>query len=167
MRSISLVAGPLVSSRPAVAAALASVAFAALACCGPVATAAAARNGLIAYEGRASANGYLYLRKPDGSRPVFVRATGRPSAPAVSPLGRRIAFSSGGQIWTVYVDGAALHQVTAGELHARAARATSTAWVPTGTACAASRSGARMSWPRRGRPADGSPTCAGLRGATA
>jgi Tol biopolymer transport system component len=131
MRSIALVAGPLVSFRLAVMAALASAAFAALACSGPVAAAGAARNGLIAYEGRASANGYLYLRKPDGSRPIFVRATGRPSAPAVSPLGRRIAFSSGGEIWTVYVDGAALHQVTAGELHARAP-----AWAPAADALA-------------------------------
>ncbi len=48
-----------------------------------------------------------------------VRATGRPSDPSVSPLGRRIAFSSAGQVWVVYVDGTALRQVTSGPLLAR------------------------------------------------
>ena len=37
----------------------------------------------------------------------------------MSPLGRRIAFSSGGQIWVIQVDGTALRQVTSGPLPAR------------------------------------------------
>jgi hypothetical protein len=97
----------------------------------PADAAAARRNGAIAYDGRASANGYLYLRQTDGSRPRLIPTTGRPSTPSVSPLGRRIAFSSRGKIWTVYVDGAALHQVTSGPITAR-----TPAWSPMGDALA-------------------------------
>ena len=93
--------------------------------------AAAARNGAIAYEGRASTSGYLYLRGTDGSPPDRVRTTGRPSDPSVSPLGRRIAFSSAGQVWVVYVDGTALRQVTSGPLLAR-----SPSWSPRADALA-------------------------------
>ena len=85
----------------------------------PTAAAAAADNGEIAYEGRASARGYLYLRGVDGSRPRRLRTAGRPSDPSVSPLGRRIAFSSAGQIWVIQVDGTSLRQVTSGSLLAR------------------------------------------------
>ena len=117
---------PLASLRFAVPALLA----AALAGTSPNA-AAAARNGVIAYEGRASASGHLYLRGADGSPPVRVRTTGRPSDPSVSPLGRRIAFSSAGQVWVVYVDGTALRQVTSGPLLAR-----SPSWSPRADALA-------------------------------
>jgi hypothetical protein len=130
MRSITFVTAPLAFLRLALPAVAVCAGVASLA--GPAPAAASpGRNGLIAYEGRASANGYLYLRNPDGSRPRFLRATGRPSTPAVSPLGRRIAFSSDGQIWTVYIDGTALHQVTSGSLHARAP-----AWAPAADALA-------------------------------
>jgi hypothetical protein len=104
---------------------LAGAILAAFAAAVPVEASAAARNGVIAYDGRASASGYLYLRRPDGSQPQRLHVTGHPSAPSVSPLGRRIAFSSGGQIWTIYVDGTALRQITVGPLPARAP-----AWSP-------------------------------------
>jgi len=109
-------AAPLASLRVAAPALLA--AFAVLAGTWPTA-AAAADNGEIAYEGRASARGYLYLRGVDGSRPRRLRTAGRPSDPSVSPLGRRIAFSSAGQIWVIQVDGTSLRQVTSGSLLAR------------------------------------------------
>ena len=117
---------PLASLRLAVPALVA----AALAGTSPNA-AAVARNGAIAYEGRASTSGYLYLRGADGSPPDRLRTTGRPSDPSVSPLGRRIAFSSAGQVWVVYVDGTALRQVTSGPLLAR-----SPSWSPRADALA-------------------------------
>ena len=49
----------------------------------------------------------------------------------MSPLGRRIAFSSAGQVWVVYVDGTALRQVTSGPLLAR-----SPSWSPAADALA-------------------------------
>ena len=112
-------------------AALAAAATFALLAGTPAVAAAAVRNGAIAYEGSASANGYLYLRSADGSQPLRVRVTGRPSDPSVSPLGRRIAFSSAGQIWVVYVDGTALRQVPTGPLIAR-----SPSWSPAADALA-------------------------------
>ena len=130
-RSIAFVAAPLASLRFALLAVVGAVGFAWFAGTWPVAAAAAVRDGVIAYEGRASANGYLYLRRPDGSPPLRLRVTGRPSAPSVSPRGRRIAFSSAGQIWTVYVDGTVLHQVTSGEPPAR-----TPSWSPAGDALA-------------------------------
>jgi Tol biopolymer transport system component len=117
------------SRRTAFALLLAAAAFAALAAA--TAPGASARQSIIAYEGKASARGFLYLRTPDGSPPRRVRTTGRPSAPAISPLGRRIAFSSGRQIWVVYVDGTALRQVTTGPLPAR-----EPAWAPSAAALA-------------------------------
>jgi hypothetical protein len=124
------VAAPLTSLRLAVLGVLACSAFVAGA--GPVEAASGGRNGVIAYEGSASARGYLYLRKPNGTPPRLLRITGqRPGAPSVSPLGRRIAFSSAGQLWVVYVDGTALHQVTAGPLPAR-----TPTWSPAGDALA-------------------------------
>jgi Tol biopolymer transport system component len=118
--SIAFMAALLASPRFAVAAGVVAAVLTLLASTSPVPAAAAPRDGVIAYEGRASANGYLYLRRADGSRPLRIRATGRPRAPSVSPLGRRIAFSSAGQIWVVYIDGTALRQVTSGPLAARA-----------------------------------------------
>jgi hypothetical protein len=121
----SLLATSLALVRLVVGVVLAGATVACLAGVDAVTAIAAGRNGAIAYEGRASAEGYLYLRKADGSRPIRLRTTGRPSAPSVSPFGRRIAFSSGAQIWTVYVDGTALRQVTSGPLPAR-----TPAWSP-------------------------------------
>ena len=97
----------------------------------PAATANAGRDGLIAYEGLDSAAGYLYIRDAAGGHPRRLRVARRPSDPSLSPLGRRIAFSDSGRLWTVYLDGSVLHQVTSDAIRAR-----SPAWAPEGDALA-------------------------------
>jgi len=71
-------------------------------------------NGGIAYEGRASAAGAILLAPHAGGSARRLAAPGKPSDPAFSPLGRRIAFGSRSEIWTMYEDGTSVRQVTVG-----------------------------------------------------
>ena len=75
--------------------------------------AAAGGNGVLAYEGRASAKRVLTLREADGSGVRPLRTAARPSRPAFSPQGRRIAYGARGQIWVMQADGSAQRAVTA------------------------------------------------------
>jgi acid phosphatase type 7 len=87
------------------------------------------RNGEVAYHGRASADGLLYLRRADGARLRRVRVPGRPAEPAFSPRGRRIAFASNGGIWVMNADGTDVRRLTPASLRSR-----SPAWSPRGAA---------------------------------
>jgi Tol biopolymer transport system component len=87
-------------------------------------------NGVLAYEGRVSADNLLYLRNADGSGVRLLRTPGRPSRPSFSPLGRRIAFASGGQIRVMQADGRMVRQVTSSYL----ASDGDPAWSPRGDA---------------------------------
>jgi hypothetical protein len=87
-------------------------------------------NGVLTYEGRASAGKLLYLRNADGSGVRLLRTPGRPSRPAFSPLGRRIAFAAGGQIWVMQADGRMVRQLTSSYL----ASDGDPAWSPLGDA---------------------------------
>jgi hypothetical protein len=90
----------------------------------------AGRNGAIVYEGSASQQrGYLYVRDTDRRRSRRVRATVGASAPSVSPLGRRIAFSSGSRLWVVQADGTGLRRVSDIPLRSR-----TPTWSPAGDA---------------------------------
>ena len=96
---------------------IAATACALAASCALVPAAGAAykgRNGELAYEGRASASGLLLLTGPRGGNPRRLTAPGKPSDPAFSPLGRRIAFSSRSEIWVMFADGTSVRQVTVG-----------------------------------------------------
>jgi hypothetical protein len=81
---------------------------------------AAARtaNGAIAFAGKRLGKPVIYMRDADQRGPRVVPTRGWAGEPAVSPGGRRIAFTRrgrlGAQIWTGYIDGAALAQLTSG-----------------------------------------------------
>lgn len=106
-------AAPMVLACALIAVALALLALAAS---GPPAAAAfAGRNGVVSYDGRWSGHGLISLRRPTGfPRLRQIRAPGRPVDPAFSPLGRRIAFATSGQIWAMDADGADQRQITTG-----------------------------------------------------
>ena len=89
------------------------------------------RNGELAYHGRSSEKGVLYVRRTDGTALRRLRVPGRPSDPRFSPLGRRIAFTSSGAIWVINADGSDARRVTPPGLHAR-----NPAWSPDGSALA-------------------------------
>jgi hypothetical protein len=90
------------------------------------------RNGVLGYEGRASAKHQLVLRNADGHGTRVLRTAGRPSRPAFSPQGVRIAFASRGQIWVMQAGGSGLRQVTATYYAANG----DPAWSPAGDALA-------------------------------
>jgi acid phosphatase type 7 len=92
----------------------------------------AGRNGVLGYEGKASAKHQLVLRNPDGSGTRVLRTRGRPSRPAFSPQGVRVAFASRGQIWVAQANGSALRQVTTAYYAANG----DPAWSPAGDALA-------------------------------
>ncbi len=70
-------------------------------------------NGVLAYEGRSSASGAILLASRGGGA-RRLRAPGSPAEPAFSALGRRIAFTSRSEIWSMYEDGTTVRQVTVG-----------------------------------------------------
>jgi hypothetical protein len=87
------------------------------------------RNGKLVYQASGSQQGSFFLRTAKGKEPGELRAgSGAVEHPAVSPLGRRIAFSSGGQLWVVAQDGTMLRQLTSDPLPSG-----SPAWSPDGT----------------------------------
>ena len=108
-------------------AAVALVAGGLLATASPSHAAFAGRNGSVTYDGRWSQLGLLSLRKPNGSDLRQIHVPGQPVDPTFSPLGRRIAFTTNGQIWVMYADGSGQRQITAGPLPGRAP-----AWSPNG-----------------------------------
>jgi acid phosphatase type 7 len=91
---------------------VAACAVAALAASAPTAGAFAGGNGEMAYHGRASARGVLYVQSADGGAVRRLRVPGRPADPAFSPLGRRIAFGSAGAIWVMNAEGTDLRRLT-------------------------------------------------------
>jgi acid phosphatase type 7 len=104
----------------------------------PAAAAATLENGAIAFEGKRLGKPVIYMRDP-GLRDLRVVPTrGWAREPAVSPGGRRLAFTRrgrlGAQIWTAYTDGSALVQLTSGpkDFEPR--------WSPTGDAVVFARS---------------------------
>jgi Calcineurin-like phosphoesterase/WD40-like Beta Propeller Repeat len=116
------------AARRSVAAAFALTLIALATMVAPPAQAAfAGRNGLVTYDGRWSGLGLISLRKPNGTKLRQIRVPGQPVDPTFSPLGRRIAFTTNGQIWAMYADGTGQRQVTAGPLPA-----SSPAWSPNG-----------------------------------
>jgi hypothetical protein len=93
-------------------AALAGTLFALLAGATPAGAAFGGRNGAVAYEGRSSDRGVLYLRRADGSGLQRLAVPGSPADPAFSPAGRRIAYASNNQLWVVYADGTGVQRIT-------------------------------------------------------
>ena len=80
--------------------------------------AAATVDGGLTFAGKRLGKPVIYMRGPGLRRPRVVPTRGWASGPAVSPGGRRIAFSRrgrlGAQIWTVYLEGAGLVRLTDG-----------------------------------------------------
>ena len=80
--------------------------------------AAAIENGDIAFAGKRLGKPVIYMRDPAPGALQLVPTNGWAGEPAVSPGGRRIAFTRrgrlGAQVWTAYTDGTALLQVTSG-----------------------------------------------------
>ena len=143
--------------------------------------AAAAGAGNIVFAGERLGKPVIYVRGPGSSRPRVLPTSGWAYGPAVSPGGRRVAFrrngTRGAEIWTVYEDGTAPIQLTAGP-HDREPRwspagdpsylpvaapegATSTSSAPTEPAPGGSASAAVTTTRPPGRRAAVSPSCAG------
>jgi hypothetical protein len=106
----------------------------------PAGAALPGRNGALIYQGKGSRDGFLYLRQADGSGLRRIHAPGSVAHPVFSPLGRRIAFASLGQVWIVFADGTGIRQITAGP-----GPSGSPSWSPRGDALAFARG------PRRAR----------------
>jgi hypothetical protein len=90
-----------------------------LLCAAPAGATFKGANGQLTYAGSASKRGLLDLRRPDGSGVRRIAVPGEPADPAFSPLGRRIAYTSLGQVWVMYADGTGLRQVTSEPLPSR------------------------------------------------
>ena len=74
----------------------------------------AGRNGAIAVDGRAGARNLLSVRNADGTAGQALATTGRPTRPAFSAAGVRIAYAAGGRLWVAQADGRAQRQLTPG-----------------------------------------------------
>jgi hypothetical protein len=74
----------------------------------------AGRNGPLTYEGRAAAKGRLDVRNANKTGVRTIKVSGRPTGPAASAAGRRIAYAAGGAIWVMQSDGTARRQLTSG-----------------------------------------------------
>jgi Tol biopolymer transport system component len=105
-----------------------------LAAAAPAGAAFRGANGVLAYEGRASATGAILLAPHGGGSARRLSAPGQPSDPAFSPLGRRIAFASRSEVWVMYEDGTSVRQVTVGPEPAR-----DPTWSPDGASLAYAR----------------------------
>jgi hypothetical protein len=83
----------------------------------PAAAHAAPGNGKLVYQASGSRDGFFYLRDSNGGEATSVRTANRAVAqPAFSPLGRRLAFASLGQVWVSQADGSELRQITSGAI---------------------------------------------------
>jgi dipeptidyl aminopeptidase/acylaminoacyl peptidase len=80
----------------------------------------------------------LYLRDADGSGTRLLATSGRPSRPAFSAAGKRIAYAAKGAIWVMQADGSFRRQVTANYFAADG----DPAWSPRGDAVVFTRGGA-------------------------
>jgi Tol biopolymer transport system component len=78
----------------------------------PARAAFTGRNGLVVYQGAASARGVFLARPSRGSVRRLFAAPSPVSDPAISPRGKRVAFIRGGAIWVMGLDGSGLRQVT-------------------------------------------------------
>jgi acid phosphatase type 7 len=98
------------------------------------------RNGTVVYEGKSSSRGVLYLRRSDGRDLRRLRLPTPVSQPSFSPQGRRVAFASLGQVWTMFAEGSGARPLTSGPVPSG-----SPSWSPRGDAIALARgpSGAR------------------------
>jgi hypothetical protein len=82
-------------------------------CAAPADASFSGRNGVIAYQSTASAQGVLLARTAGGGGlRRFVVTGAAVSDPTFSPRGRRLAFARLGAIWVMGVDGTALRRVT-------------------------------------------------------
>jgi len=110
---------------------------AALAALPAAATGAAPDNGSVVFAGKRLGKPVIYLRDPELPGVRVVPTQGWASGPAVSPGGRRVAFtrrgSLGAQIWVAYTDGSGLFEVTGGPMDDGAR------WSPAGDTIAFSR----------------------------
>ena len=98
----------------------------------PVAASAATKpvNGAVAFSAKRAGSRVIYTREPNGSGLKLIDTAGRADQPAVSPRGRRLAFTKygpwGAQVWITYLDGTGLRRLTTGSTD------TAASWSPTG-----------------------------------
>ena len=87
-------------------------------------------NGAVAFSAQRAGSRVVYTRERDGSGLKLINTAGRAEHPAVSPRGRRLAFTKygpwGAQVWITYLDGTGLRRLTAGSAD------TMPTWSPTG-----------------------------------
>ena len=87
-------------------------------------------NGAIAFSAKRAGSRVIYTRGADGSGLGLIDTAGRADQPAVSPRGRRLAFTKygpwGAQVWITYLDGSGLRRLTTGSSD------TMPAWAPSG-----------------------------------
>jgi hypothetical protein len=102
----------------------------------------AGRNGAIAIDGRAGASERIGVRNPDGTPLRTIATAGRPTRPAFSAAGVRIAYAAGGRIWVAQADGSAQRPLSPGYQDA------DPAWSPLGDMIAftSGPSGGRDLW---------------------
>ena len=107
-----------------------AVSFAALLTPGGALAATQPENGAVAFAAKRAGSRVIYTRERDGSRPRLIDTAGLADHPAVSPRGRRLAFTKygpwGAQVWVNYLDGTGLRRLTGGSSD------TMPAWSPTG-----------------------------------
>jgi hypothetical protein len=98
---------------------------------GGAARAAKPANGAVAFSALRSDTRVLYTKENDATGLQRVRVDGLADHPAVSPGGRRVAFTKygpwGAQVWVSYLDGAGIRALTTGSTD------TMPAWSPDGT----------------------------------
>jgi acid phosphatase type 7 len=99
----------------------------------------AAENGSVAFAGKQLGKPVIYMREPDLSGLRVIPTAGAAADPAVSPGGRRVAFTrrgrDGSAVWTTYTDGTGLIQLTTGPHDG------GPEWSPAGDAVAFARGG--------------------------
>ncbi|HEX8104032.1 MAG TPA: metallophosphoesterase [Solirubrobacteraceae bacterium] len=101
--------------RPSALLLLTATLAAVLAVAAPDAGAAfAGRNGELVHEGSSSKRGVVYLRSAGGTTSRRLRFPAPVLDPAFSPQGKRLAFASRGDLWTMYGDGEQRRQLTVG-----------------------------------------------------